>query len=199
MNKFKYVLDIQLFAEEGPEETPPANQEIDYEKLAETISKRTSATEESALKGILKDKGVSKEEMEDAIKAYKESKSAKVKAEQERIDSIIKENTEFKNKEFMQSVKNDAKEIAKELKVRDDRFEKLMRLCDKGKFTDSEGKFDKEATKAEMEEQLKDVPEFKSNKNIVITASKGADVPPAMTDEEEFRRQKYGKSRYFKN
>lgn len=34
--------------------------------------------------------------MDEALKAYKEAKQNKVKAEQERIDNIIKENNEFK-------------------------------------------------------------------------------------------------------
>lgn len=98
----------------------------------------------------------------------------------------------------MQNVTNEAKTIAKELGVRDDRFEKLIALCDRSKFADEKGVIDKEAIKKEMESQLKDVPEFKSQKNIVITKGKGADVPPAMTDDEEYRRRKYGKNKYFR-
>lgn len=202
MKDLKYDLDIQLFAEGDPDPEPkPAAitvPEIDYEKLAETIEKRTSASEVSALKGILKEQGLSKEEMDEAVKAYKASKQNKAKEEQERIDKILKENTEYKQKELMQSITKDAQTIAKELGVRDDRFDKLMALCDKSKFTTEKGVVDKEAIKKEFEEQLKDVPEFKSKKQITITKGKGTDVPPAMTDDEAYRMRKYGKSKYFK-
>lgn len=202
MKDLKYALDIQLFAEGDPEPEPkPATitvPEIDYEKLAETIEKRTSASEVSALKGILKEQGLSKEEMDEAIKAYKTNKQSKAKEEQERTDKILKENTEYKQKELMQSITKDAQTIAKELGVRDDRFDKLMALCDRNKFTDDKGVVNKEAIKKEFEEQLKDVPEFKSKKQIVITKGKGTDVPPAMTDEEAYRMRKYGKNKYFK-
>lgn len=200
MKDLKYALDIQLFAEGDPEPKPATITvpEIDYEKLAETIEKRTSASEVSALKGILKEQGLSKEEMDDAIKAYKTSKQSKVKEEQERIDKIMKENTEFKQKELLSSITKEAQKIAKELGVRDDRFDKLMALCDRSKFTDDKGVINKDSIKKEFEDQLKDLPEFKAKKQIVITKGKGTDVPPAMTDEEAYRMQKYGKSKYFK-
>lgn len=201
----RFKLNIQLFADDptDPPQDPPTDPtgkapELDYDKLAEAIEKRKSRTEEGALKGILKEKGITGSEMDEALKAYKEAKQNKVKAEQERIDNIIKENNEFKKAQLMQNVTNEAKAIAKELGVRDDRFEKLIALCDRSKFADEKGVIDKEAIKKEMESQLKDVPEFKSQKNIVITKGKGADVPPAMTDDEEYRRRKYGKNKYFR-
>lgn len=199
MKDLKHTLDIQLFAEGDPIPpvvvTPP---EIDYDKLAETISKRTSATEESALKGILKEQGVSKDEMGEAIRAYKESKETKSKVEQERIDKLVEENNNYKKEKLLESVTSEAKMIAKELNVRDDRFGKLMALCNSSKFMDENGKIDKDTIKKEFEAQLKDLPEFTTKKKIVITTGKGSDTPPEMTDEEEFRRRKYGKSKYFK-
>ena len=158
---FKFKLNIQFFADDpaDPPQDPPAagsnnkTPELDYDKLAEAIEKRKSRTEEGALKGILKEKGITGSEMDEALKAYKEAKQNKVKAEQERIDNIIKENNEFKKAQLMQNVTNEAKTIAKELGVRDDRFEKLIALCDRSKFADEKGVIDKEAIKKEMERQ----------------------------------------------
>lgn len=202
----KYDLDIQLFAEgDGGEEgnlTPPtqptAIPPIDYEKLAETISRRAASSEVSALKGILKEQGLTGDELNAAVKEYKESKQSKAKEEQERINKIIEENNKFKKEKLMENVMQEAKTLAKELNVREDRFDKLMNLCDKTKFTDDKGVIDKDAIKKELETQLKDVPEFKSTKQIIITKGKGSDTPPALTDDEEYRRKKYGKSKYFK-
>ena len=139
----RFKLNIQLFADDptAPPQDPPTDPtgkapELDYDKLAEAIEKRKSRTEEGALKGILKEKGITGSEMDEALKAYKEAKQNKVKAEQERIDNIIKENNEFKKAQLMQNVTNEAKTIAKELGVRDDRFEKLIALCDRSKFAD---------------------------------------------------------------
>lgn len=203
-DKLKYPLDIQLFAEGDPEppkdpEPQPKPAEVDYDKLAEAIEKRKSRTEEGAIRGILKDQGLSGDELNEAVKAYKESKANKAKEEQERIDKILKENKEFKQKELLNTVVSEAKAIAKELKVREDRFDKLMKLCgDVSTFIGEDGKINKEAIKKEMEEQIKELPEFVSAKNIVITKGKGTDVPPAATDAEAYRQKKYGKNKYFK-
>lgn len=212
-NKLFKLDNLQLFADPG-NPTPPAdpqpnnpapqptssNLEIDYEKLADMLASRTRASEESALKGILKEQGLSKEEMNDAIKAYKASKENKVKEEQEKINKIIAENNAYKEKEFAKSLSKEAKKIAiEDLGVREDRFDKLLALCDKKKFTDDKGVINKEAMKAEIEEQLKDLPEFKKGtKRVTITAPKGPHVPGELTDEEDYRKRKYGKSKYFK-
>ncbi|WP_270525747.1 hypothetical protein [Longibaculum muris] len=214
-NLLKYPLNLQLFAESGEpggggnQEPTPSVQNpqpedkslnIDYEKLAETLANRTSRSEESALKGILKEQGLSKEEMDEAIKEYKQGKQNKIKEEQERINRILQENNAYKQKELMSSIKGEAKKIAlNELGVREDRFDKLMALCDNKKFVDEKGVINKEAIKAEFEEQLKDLPEFKkSAKRVTISASKGVQAPGEMSDEEEYRKRKYGKSKYFK-
>lgn len=215
MNKL-IKLNLQLFSEPGepggggnqdptspvpnPQPLDDSGLNIDYEKLAETLANRTSRSEESALKGILKEQGLSKEEMDEAIRAYKQNKENKVKEEQERINRILQENNAYKQKELMSSINGEAKKIAlDELGVREDRFEKLMALCDSNKFVDEKGVINKEAIKTEFEEQLKDLPEFKKNaKRVTISVSKGVQAPGEMTDEEEYRKRKYGKSKYFK-
>ena len=187
-DKLKYPLDIQLFAEGDPEppkdpEPQPKPVEVDYDKLAEAIEKRKSRTEEGAVRGILKDQGLSGEELNEAVKAYKENKANKAKEDQERIDKILKENKELKQKELLSTVISEAKTIAKELKVREDRFDKLMKLCgDASEFIGEGGKIDKEAIKKKMEEQIKELPEFVSTKQIIITKGKGTDVPPALEE-----------------
>ena len=73
----RFKLNIQLFADDpaDPPQDPPAasqsnkNPELDYDKLAEAIEKRKSRTEEGALKGILKEKGINGSEMDEALKA----------------------------------------------------------------------------------------------------------------------------------
>ncbi len=50
--------------------------EIDYEKLSSLITGKQSATEDSVLKGYFKQQGLSKEEMDQAISAFKAQKAA---------------------------------------------------------------------------------------------------------------------------
>ena len=50
--------------------------EIDYEKLSSLVAGKQSATEDSVLKGYFKQQGLSKEEMDQAISAFKAQKAA---------------------------------------------------------------------------------------------------------------------------
>lgn len=208
-NFLKFPLDIQLFADDptpapNPEPSPapvPSAQhpEIDYDKLASAIESRTSRKEEGIVKSYLKEQGLSEDEMKEALKVYKEMKANKAKEEQERIDKIIKENNEYKKKELMIQVTSEAKTIAKELNVREDRFDKLMALCDQKDFMDDKGVINKEAIKKEMEKQLQDLPEFKTKKQVTFTTPQnGNQTPPQMTDEEAYRKRKYGKNKYYR-
>lgn len=208
-NFLKFPLDIQLFADDptpspNPEPSPapvPSAQhpEIDYDKLASAIESRTSRKEEGIVKSYLKEQGLSEDEMKEALKAYKETKANKVKEEQERINKIIRENNEYKKKELMVQVTSEAKTIAKELNVREDRFDKLMALCDQKDFMDDKGVINKEAIKKEMEKQLQDLPEFKTKKQVTFTTPQnGNQTPPQMTDEEAYRKRKYGKNKYYR-
>lgn len=208
-NFLKFPLDIQLFADDptpapNPEPSPapvPSAQhpEIDYDKLASAIESRTSRKEEGIVKSYLKELGLSEDEMKEALKAYKETKANKVKEEQERINKIIRENNEYKKKELMVQVTSEAKTIAKELNVREDRFDKLMALCDQKDFMDDKGVINKEAIKKEMEKQLQDLPEFKTKKQVTFTTPQnGNQTPPQMTDEEAYRKRKYGKNKYYR-
>lgn len=208
-NFLKFPLDIQLFADDptpapNPEPSPapvPSAQhpEIDYDKLASAIESRTSRKEEGIVKTYLREQGLSEDEMKEALKAYKETKANKAKEEQERINKIIRENNEYKKKELMVQVTSEAKTIAKELNVREDRFDKLMALCDQKDFMDDKGVINKEAIKKEMEKQLQDLPEFKTKKQVTFTTPQnGNQTPPQMTDEEAYRKRKYGKNKYYR-
>ena len=85
MNKFLFSLDIQLFAEGDGAGTGGAGGEgsgsstagasgtqstaqIDYEQLADVISRRTSGTEDKVLQGYFKQQGLSNEQAAEAIR-----------------------------------------------------------------------------------------------------------------------------------
>lgn len=205
--KLFYPLNLQLFAEggEGNEPTPPAgsatppNVEIDYNKLAEVVAGREQVAGDAALKGYFKSQGLSKEECDAAITAYKQAEKNKQAERDKEYQKIIDENKAYKKAEAMKAVKENAKAVAKELNVRDDRFDKLFKLCDTSNFTKEDGKIDKDAIKTEFEEQLKDLPEFTQKKRIVISTGNGFNGnPQELTDAEKYRQQKYGKSKYYK-
>lgn len=74
-----YKLDIQYFAEggqggTGAQVTQPNNTEIDYGKIEEIVNKRQQSTAESVLKGYLKEQGLTGDELNQAVNAYKNKK-----------------------------------------------------------------------------------------------------------------------------
>lgn len=208
----KYPLDIQLFADPGNDggdggdgtnptvvDTNPSQLNFDYDRLAEAIAKRNASHETAVLKGMLKEQGLTKEEVDEAVKQYKQNQANKAKEEQQRIDNIIAENQRYKEAEIANQVNGEASVIAKELGVREDRIETLIALCDRSKFTDDKGVINKEEMKKELETKLNTVPEFKNKKQVTIQSVKtNAQTPHEMTDEEEYRKRKYGKNKYYK-
>lgn len=207
----KYPLNIQLFAEPGIDggdggdgakptvTTDPSQLSFDYDKLAEAIAKRNASHETAVLKGMLKEQGLTKEEVDEAVKQYRQNQANKAKEEQKRIDDILAENKRYKEAEIAKQVNDEASKIAKEIGVRDDRIETLIALCDRSKFTDDKGVVNKEEMKKELEAKLTSVPEFKNKKQVTIQSVKtNAQTPHEMTDEEEYRKRKYGKNKYFR-
>ena len=86
MEKQKFLLNnLQLFAEPGAGEgadgggNEPGAQvqqpQIDYEKMAEAIDKRTSQTTDNLLKGYLKQQGLTGEELNKAVNSFKQQKA----------------------------------------------------------------------------------------------------------------------------
>lgn len=209
----KYPLDIQLFADPGNSgeggdggnggnttvATDPSQLNFDYDKLAEAIAKRNASHETAVLKGMLKEQGLTKEEVDEAVKQYKQNQVNKAKEEQKRIDDILAENKRYKEAEIAKQVNGEAANVAKELGVREDRIETLIALCDRSKFTDDKGVINKEEMKKELETKLNTVPEFKNKKQVTIQSVKtNAQTSHEMTDEEEYRKRKYGKNKYYK-
>ena len=113
MNKFLFSLDIQLFAEGDGAGTGGAGGEgsgsstagasgtqstaqIDYEQLADVISRRTSGTEDKVLQGYFKQQGLSSEQAAEAIRQYKESQKQKRDDEVNRVRNMEQENARLK-------------------------------------------------------------------------------------------------------
>lgn len=88
MNNRKIPMKLQIFADD-PDSQTESNQEpntsqagagqapqFDYDKLASLIAGKQTVTEESVLKGYFKQQGLSKEQMEQAIAAFKQQQAA---------------------------------------------------------------------------------------------------------------------------
>lgn len=108
----KYPLHIQFFADDGAQPntgdgnnnngaSPSAqgantNVSIDYDKIADVLDKRGSQAQYAALKGYLKEQGVSADEMDKAIKEFKDKKEADKQSKEKEQADMLAENQRLK-------------------------------------------------------------------------------------------------------
>ena len=170
---FKYPLNIQLFAEGGDgaagEGTPPASSstspevEIDYGKIADAISKRTSATEESALKGYLKTQGLTREELNQAAELFKQQKAEKENQAALQAQTAIQENAALKAQILNMNIDSKMNELALAQGIDASKVPFLAKLVDKSKLSKEDGNLaEDDVFKTEIENIVKAFPEIKS-------------------------------------
>lgn len=171
---FKYPLNLQLFAEGGDggagESTPPASSstsptvEIDYGKIADAISKRTSATEESALKGYLKTQGLTGEELNQAAELFKQQKAEKENQEIIKAQTAMQENATLKAQILDMNINTKMNELALAQGIDASKVPFLAKLVDKSKLSKEDGNLaEDDVFKTEIENIVKTFPEIKAS------------------------------------
>ena len=170
-------LNIQLFAADGGDgaggtgtsttgaqvETQAQQPQIDYEKMAEAINKRTSQTADSVLKGYLKQQGLTGEELNQAVNTFKQQKAA---AEQNAIQE--QENMKLENQKLKAQILNsniDSKltALAAAEGISADKIPFLAKLIDRDGLTDEKGTILDDKIKEAMGVVIKAFPDFKGS------------------------------------
>lgn len=170
-------LNIQLFAADGGDgtggtgtsttgaqvETQVQQPQIDYEKMAEAINKRTSQTADSVLKGYLKQQGLTGEELNQAVNTFKQQKAA---AEQNAIQE--QENMKLENQKLKAQILNsniDSKltTLAAAEGISADKIPFLAKLIDRDGLADEKGNILEDKIKEAMEAVIKAFPDFKGS------------------------------------
>ncbi len=176
MNKL-LKLNIQLFAADGGDgaggtgtsttgaqvETQVQQPQIDYEKMAEAINKRTSQTADSVLKGYLKQQGLTGEELNQAVNTFKQQKAA---AEQNAIQE--QENMKLENQKLKAQILNsniDSKltTLAAAEGISADKIPFLAKLIDREGLADEKGNILDDKIKEAMGVVIKAFPDFKGS------------------------------------
>ncbi len=166
--KMKLAMNLQKFAEGSGEggtaggegTTPPAgNQQpqIDYDKLASIVAGKQSATEESVLKGYFKQQGLSKEQMDQAIAAYKEQQAANkpdIAGMQNQLTAAQKTAQDAR-------VETAATMMAVSLGVEAKTIPYVLKMADLSQVTGEDGKINEETLKAAVNKVLEDIPALK--------------------------------------
>ena len=191
-------LDLQHFAEPagGNEpaaggtqqvQTPPVQQTqapaIDYDKLAQIVQGKQSVAEESALKGYLKQQGLSKEQMDQAIATYKQQQAANtpdVNALQTQAAQAAAEAQRLK-------VENAATLAALGLGLDAKTIPYALKMADLSQVAGADGKINEETLKNALNKVLEDVPALKpaqaSQTGFVQVGATGTGQQQTTTDD----------------
>ncbi|WP_314777264.1 hypothetical protein [uncultured Solobacterium sp.] len=172
----KYPLHIQFFADDGAQPntvdgndnngaSPSAqgantNVSIDYDKIADVLDKRGSQAQYAALKGYLKEQGVSADEMDKAIKEFKDKKEADKQSKEKEQADMLAENQRLKLQ--IQNIEIDKKisELAEGVSA--EKLPFLAKLIDRSKLLNDKGEINEDSVKAAIEEVVKAFPDFKA-------------------------------------
>lgn len=176
MGKGLMKLDLQHFAEPGAgaeppvggtqqAQTPTAQQStqqaqapsIDYDKLIQIVQGRQSAAEESALKGYLKQQGLSKEQMDQAIATYKQQQAAS----QPDVNALQTQAAQAAAEAQRLKVENAATMAALGLGLDAKTIPYVLKMADLSQVMGEDGKINEETIKNTLNKVLEDVPALK--------------------------------------
>ncbi|GKH35093.1 hypothetical protein DWX41_16670 [Hungatella hathewayi] len=165
-------LDLQHFAEpaggtEPPAggqqqtQTPPAQQTqelaIDYEKLAQIVQGKQSVAEDSALRGYLKQQGLSKEQMDQAIATYKQQQAAN----QPDVGALQTQAAQAQAAAQQAQIQAAATIAAVGLGIDAKTIPYVLKMADLSQVMGEDGEINDEALKTALNKVLEDVPALK--------------------------------------
>lgn len=127
---------------------------FDYEKLASIISGKQSVTEEQVLRGYFKQQGLSKEEMNQAITAYKQQQQAN-KPDVEALQNAAS----TANKKAADAIlRSEATLAAVQLGIDVKTVPYVLKMADLSQVLDKDGNVQEEILKNALNKVLEDIP-----------------------------------------
>ena len=179
MRKNMLPMNLQLFADPEPsgqnaggqpepngtpapqagQQEPPKTPEIDYEKLASVIEGKKAVAEDTVLKNYFKKQGLSKEEMDSAIGAFK-----KQKQESEPDPTALQAQVvQAQQQAVMSEIEKEGVLIGVEMGLDVKTIPYVMKLVDTSAAV-ADGKVNADKLKEAINKVLEDVPAFKQGK-----------------------------------
>ena len=177
--KCKLPMNLQTFAEgetgdgsaaggtgsEGG--TPPAGSQtpqFDYDKQASLIAGKQTVTEETVLKGYFKQQGLSKEQMDQAIAAFKQQQAANtpdVVGLQNQITETQNQLTAAQAAVQQAQVESAATMMAVTLGIDAKTIPYVLKMADLSQVIGQDGKINDETLKNAVNKVLEDIPALK--------------------------------------
>lgn len=166
-------MNLQIFAEPGaeppaggPPQEPPAQPpaggqpqapQIDYDKIAQLVAGKQAATEESVIKGYLKQQGLTKEQMEQAIATFKQQQAANTPD----VGALQTQLSQAQAAAQAAQIEKDATLAAISLGIDAKTIPYVLKMADLSQVMGADGKINDEALKTALNKVLEDVPALK--------------------------------------
>ena len=177
----RFPLNLQLFAESsgGGEgnggdgnqnspanpQTPPQNAPaIDYAKIQQMLEGTLAAKEDTALKAYFKQQGLSQQEVEQAIAAFKQQKAANqpdVNALQGQITEAQSQMAAAQEAAKQAQIESAATMMAVTLGIDAKTIPYVLKMADLGQVMGQDGKINEETLKTSLNKVLEDIPALK--------------------------------------
>lgn len=153
-----------------PQQQKPA--EIDYDKLAEIVSNRQKVTEDSVIKGYLKEQGLSKEEMQSAIQAYKDNKAKNTPD----IAGMQNQLAEAQAQVLNSQIREQATMLALTMGIDVKSIPYVLKLADMSTVLE-DGKVSEEKLTESINKVLEDLPQLKASADVQTKGFKIGGTP----------------------
>ncbi len=167
-SKEKLSLNLQFFAEEPGNEETGTNagqqtqnsvQAFDYEKLASIINGKQTVAEDTVLKNYFKQQGLSKEEAEKAISAFKAEKAKNTPD----VTALQTQLTQAQEAAKQANIDKAATLVALTLGIEAKIIPYVLKLADMSNVTNDDGSVNDENLKKALNKVLEDVPQLKTS------------------------------------
>lgn len=152
-----------------PQEAPAQPQEIDYDKLASILDGKIKVTEDSVLKGYMKQQGLTGDEMNQAIEMFKQDRASKMP----NIDAMNQEMADMRealldadSRALLAETKMMAMGMASELGVEARVIPYILNSADISDIIE-DGEVNEERLKESLEAVLQDLPELRAERKDV--------------------------------
>ena len=140
-----------------PQTTQTAAPAIDYDKIAQLIAGKQAATEDSVLKGYLKQQGLSQEEMNQAIATFKQQKAAS----QPDVNALQTQLEQAQATARQAIIDNAATVAAIGLGIDVKTVPYILKMADLSQVMGQDGKINDETMKNALNKVLEDIPALK--------------------------------------
>ena len=149
---------------------------IDYNKIQEMIDGRNAKTEDSVLKSYFQKQGLSAEEMESAINAFKTQKVNQANAQNKELTDAQAslQKAQLENQRLKMEKK--AFDFVDDLNVDNKAMSYILKMADLSKCVDKDGNVLDDTLKAALQQVVDDVPGLKKQIQGTVGIQVGADT-----------------------